>query len=63
MGAVPDIANPGASARPVRRDSVHVSPEEFLDRSGVIALLQQMCGKTVAEGLAADALVEAYRPP
>ena len=38
-------------------------PEELLDRPDVVALLQQMCGKTVAEGMAADALVEAYRTP
>ena len=36
-------------------------PEEFLHRSDVIALLQQMGGKTVSEGVATDAFVEPDR--
>ena len=38
-------------------------PEEFLDRPDVVALLQQMRGKTVSEGMATDAFVEPHRTP
>ena len=36
-------------------------PEELLDHPDVVALLQQVRGKTVTEGMAADAFVETYR--
>jgi hypothetical protein len=38
-------------------------PEEFLDGPDVIALLQQMPGKTVSEGVTTDAFVEPHRTP
>ena len=38
-------------------------PEEFLDGPDVIALLQQMRGKTVSEGMTTDAFVEPHRAP
>jgi hypothetical protein len=38
-------------------------PQEFLDRPDIIALLQQMHGNRVAEGMATHTFVESTRTP
>jgi hypothetical protein len=48
----------------VNHSCLHIFvPEEFLDRPDVVALLQQMRGKTVSEGVTTAAFVEPHRTP
>jgi hypothetical protein len=64
-----DVVQRTAHAQPasiqhvcIHHGGVHIFvPEEFLHRPDVIALLQQMRGKTVSEGLATDVFVEPHR--
>ena len=61
-----DCVQPAAAIQHMRihHGGVHIRvPKEFLHRPDVVALLQQMRGKTVSEGMATDAFVEPHRTP